>query len=375
VANPFTPKAKKIATTQYNQAKKTESIPDNPAYIPEGEKVVIPSNVITLPGPSSTRKGAADPRINNKLVSAVNLPKPIHEIEQGIERVSKGQAVPEVIITPESLKGQNIMYVYGDKTLGDATIVGVDGKPLRNPVDAEGGRIFMRTGTNDGYVWASGQSMVSRIMNSARRATDVNGEPVNIIYVSMGTSGMDFSHMPIDVHLQRIADAKMSSKTVKAYDDVMKDKIKGWKGIRHEDTPDFLNENPDRRKTFLKWSDQAAISDLDGVPDVGTSRLAVTDPKLLRTPLSEGGFGISRINMDGLPRLTGHQTYNTDLPGQYVGDLSGSVPFEILFPQIAELFRATGKGRYDYRAQFRSLSEVADDAWVNRVSEYLEKKK
>jgi len=369
---PVVKKLQDDASAKYAEAKKTKSLPDHPEYTPKGERITIPDKQTVLPGPTSKRKGASNPQFNNKLVSAINLTRPLNEMEQRIERVSKGQAAPEVIITPEDLKGQNIMFVYGDKTVGDAQVIMVDGKKLRKPVDAEGGRIFMRVNTGEGYIWSSETGIISRHMNAAKRAMDENGQPVNIIYTSMAMTGMDFSHMPTDVHLQRILDAKLSRNAVKEYDEHMASKVPGWVGIKSPDIDAFINKSSAWRKLFLQASDMKNVASIKGMPDVGSSRLAVTDPRLLQTPLDHGGLGISRIDLSMPTREGAHKTYKTDMPGQYLGDLVNSVPFDVLFPNSYAYFRkAYPTSRVDYMAGRKSLTEVADDAWVNRVSEYL----
>ena len=112
-----------------------------------------------------------------------------------------------------------------------------------------------------------------------------------------------------------------------------------------------------------------------GFPDLAPARLAITEEKLLETPIGHGGQSIGLLTggYEQAPIKT-HKTYNTQLEGEYIGGDPAGIPREILYPDFFKDRRLRGTPLAgDSYAWIRGQGKVAqpmNQEWLDRVMSY-----
>lgn len=106
---------------------------------------------------------------------------------------------------------------------------------------------------------------------------------------------------------------------------------------------------------------------------------AVTQRELKDVPIGASGFSIFSAKpgagvIEKANVKMPHGSYDTVIPGDYMGGLAQSLPPEVMFPKIYERQRALGRNPQQIH---RSLQvnqqdfEVFDQQWLDGVMEYL----
>lgn len=283
--------------------------------------------------------GSGDPMNFSRLIRS----EPIGETQVKVTPTNVG-LLDEKIITLEDLKGGTVIPFVGDKTAAGGVLTEIDGVPLAYGVRLEGGQDFMRDAAAqlDGSIWASHESVVKPLYNVAQEIAQDTGRPVYGAFVDMANVGQDFSTMTSDALVAQLPHANLSREAIVEFNKAMKTKTP--KGAAVEDFIGLdaplmdlrnyiVNAPPKVRKKFVQTMDTGKFRDL-GLPDVGKTRFAITDPRLRSAPENMTGFNVGRIDTDaGLlydPQVV-HSSYNTHIPGQYVGRLDYPIPMEFLF--------------------------------------------
>jgi hypothetical protein len=312
-----------------------------------------------LPAPI---KGDLDPAEMGK----TKLPTFVEDIP--FERTESGLAVPEKKIKIEDLEGRVLTPAYGDRTdIGTLTEVG-DVK-LTTPVKLEGGHGYMREGEG---LWASEYPA----MKSKARAMEKMDDPL-MVYTAMAGQAGDFSKMMSDTTLQIIKQSNISKKSAKQYDDRIKKEVdKNWPGILSENIDEYVdNMAGTTRRELWQRMDAKQYRDL-GFPNLGVIRTAISDAQLLTVPPYAAGRSIGQPTSYDLRRST-HKTYDTEIPGDYVGSLDFDVPGQLIFrdffTKMAERLKETGKSN-PQRAFLMtpSISQKVDQQMIDEVNEFQE---
>ena len=312
-----------------------------------------------LPAPT---KGVLDPAEMGK----TKLPTFVEDIP--FERTESGLAMPEKKLKIEDLEGRVLTPAYGDRTdIGTLTEVG-DVK-LTTPVKLEGGHGYMREGEG---LWASEYPA----MKSKARAMEKMDDPL-MVYTAMAGQAGDFSKMMSDTTLQIIKQSNISKKSAKQYDDRIKKEVdKNWPGILSENIDEYVdNMAGTTRRELWQRMDAKQYRDL-GFPNLGVIRTAISDAQLLTVPPYAAGRSIGQPTSYDLRRST-HKTYDTEIPGDYVGSLDFDVPGQLIFrdffTKMAERLKETGKSN-PQRAFLMtpSISQKVDQQMIDEVNEFQE---
>lgn len=247
------------------------------------------------------------------------------------------------VISPEDQIGEWSVGSSWDRSKRGKTVTHVNGMELDNPVPLEGGFEYI----NDPTVGAgaSGQSVVSALMNSARTTGE---DVVNIIPHALGHQGANFSTMVTDVHLGRKKHYPVSDEAVEAFDADMRSNKKGknWPGYNSPDLQEALDNDPAMRTWFLDRM-QLAKHKAEGFPDVESSIKAVTNPDMEDMPDLFGGRAIGRIDTTADIRDVpgGHKSYDWDLPNKGPGvGYDRDYPARLQFMDWGATRELTGSG-------------------------------
>ena len=313
-----------------------------------------------LPAPT---KGVLDPAEMGK----TKLPTFVEDIP--FERTESGLAVPEKKIKIEDLKGRVLTPAYGDRTKADATLTKVDDIELTTPVKLEGGHGYMREGEG---LWASEYPA----MKSKARAMEKMDDPL-MIYTAMAGQAGDFSKMMSDTTLDIIKKSNISKKAAKEYDDRIKKEVdENWPGILSENVDEYVDKMAGtKRRELWQRMDAKQYRDL-GFPNLGVIRTAISDAELLTVPSFATGRSIGQpTSLEVRPST--HRTYDTEIPGEYIGSLDFDVPGQLIFrdffTKMAQRLKDTGVSNPQRGFLMTpSISQKVDQQMIDEVSEFQE---
>jgi hypothetical protein len=298
---------------------------------------------------------------------ATKMDKPIEEVD--IEEKQIVELAPRKKINIEDLEGKMVLPFYGDRTSTGKRITRVDDIEFEQPVDTEGGRDFMlsqASQSDDKAIWASEQAIIRRLNDRAKDVAEKTGKDVLAITGTMSPNAIDFNTMGPETLAEMVAvtitRGGIKKKDIKEFNAMMKSQItkdpdlgpvKDWPGLDAPNLREYLVEAPTKvRKKFMRLMEKKDPQAM-GLPSPGKARLAVTDKEQLM--LGPGMFGgsIGKIDVDAdiiTDPLVPHKTYNTQLRGEYIGEIDP-------VPQ-SELFRDLYEARKDIKVSGRPENEA-----------------
>jgi len=314
-------------------------------------------------------------------ISGTVLHKPIGEFTREIENIPVEGMPARRFVRPEELQGSALIPALGDRTAAAQRLLGVNDTTFRLPVDLEGGPDFMRTHAPTGSAWASDKGVIANLARRTREAADAAGGDVNLVYVPMSHAGADYSRMAAETALNLMRPEQMRRNALRSFEaDVRAIRPDYTSFDSLEALDEQLRTNAPVRRAFLNTLDKRMYKDAPGFPDMADVRFGITEPELLDTPIGHGGYAISRLDPTGQiirDPARPHSTYNTQLGGEYRGGLEVPVPMDLLFRDFFAGRRAAGLPKSaDQRALgMADVSQVADQQWVDAVSNYIEQQK
>lgn len=289
------------------------------------------------------------------------------------------------VVTPSDLQGGSLVGWMGDRAQAGTVIDSINGFQLAKPVRLQGGGDWMLDSA--GSIMASDTG----IANKYRKLMDEmaqEGNPVYSSHILMGEQGVDFNRMVSDLFSNtkgkvNAQTAKDMTKNIKSF--AVPNKTTGktvypfadFVGINSPDFDKWLsNLSGAGRAQFIKLMDQAGMQNIQGIPDVGAIRIAVTDPALLEEPTMSTGFAIGRYNPEvgtiNVPDIE-HGTYNTQIAGSPVGAFGEMLPYETVFRDFSKMMDTQyPTSRADYIASRKPPVQKLDQEWVDTVSKALE---
>lgn len=281
------------------------------------------------------------------------------------------------ILRPEDLEGSTVIPLGGDRTDAGKILTQVGDVPLAFPVKLQGGLKYMNYSPKN--TWALGGSFPTRYKNKVEAAAE-KGD----VYVSFAPMtynlGSDFSNQTALTLAAQIPNLNIPKKAIKEFDKVIKEKYPDFVGIDSPDIQNYIeNTTGQVNKLIAKTMDSKPFKEA-GFPDVGETRLAVTDPQLDTVPTGYFGTGIQRVDPENLLSFeTGHLDYPTGLArfeDSPRGMFSSVVSRDLAFPKFIQERRAEGKlARDDPRAiSMKIPAEYYDAEVVDTLSEALEER-
>jgi len=252
-------------------------------------------------------------------------------------------------------KGGTLINVGGDRSnLGRLTHI--NGEPLNWPVDLHAGPKYMLE-PNPGAVWANSAAHTTSFNKKIREAAEKG--PVYGVYSPMGPSAVDSSHNMFDALMAQIDKNKIDPADAKLFDDALRsgshmpdkadkpkgaEAMKGWPGILNpKEASEFARNLPGtHRSAIVGMMDKKGWMD-KGFPSVGMTRVAITDPEVLKAPGNMFGHRIVQFDPDtgkAEEKAFKHSTYQEATPGKYVGDVP-LVQRQYVMPDVME--KLTGR--------------------------------
>lgn len=283
-------------------------------------------------------------------------------------------------------KGGTMINLGGDRSrLGRLTHI--NGKKLGWPVDLHAGPEYMLE-PNPGAVWANADNQTKAIRNKILEAAEKG--PVYGVYTPMGPETVDASHHMFDALMSQIAADPPSKKVAKQVDDSLvkgkfimgnrpddvKDREKaieymqGWPGILNaKEASAFAKNLPSTiRSRIVKHLDKDAWYKI-GLPHVGRTRVAITNPDLVAAPANMMGYRIAELSPEKVTESAfKHGSYQSPTAGTYKADVP-LVQRQYAVPDVMDQFLSTRAGKGDIIMHPYSLQPGGRNAFRKMLDE------
>lgn len=304
----------------------------------------------------------------------------------------------------QETKGGTLINVGGDRSnLGRLTHV--NGKKLKWPVDLHAGPKYMLE-PNPGAVWANSAAHTEAFNKKIREAA--KSGPVYGIYSPMGPQAVDSSHNMFDAVMAQIDKKAIDKKDAAELDGALKAglhmapadrangiaKMEDWPGILNpKKASEFARNLPGKHRSgVIKFLDKSYWRDR-GLPHVGETRAAITDPDVMHAPGNMLGHRLVQFDPDthrAEETAFSHSTYTEATPGQYIGDIP-LLQRQYVMPDASErlamkptksgdivhpystdaIGRATARKMFEEQKQLQPINEK----WVDSVGRGEERKR
>lgn len=254
---------------------------------------------------------------------------------------------PRIPRSWDETEGMVVVPFYGDRTVGQREILGVNGNDFSAPVLAEAGVDFMRgpAAEADNAIWASNANITSRLQNTAQSLQEQFPEQEILgVTGSMAPNANDFATFTAETVAEMVPFSQISQTGAQRFDEIMMAQDPTFPGVFSDQLRSWASSTSSpMRKAFIRLMETSPMQQA-GFPSPGVGRYAVTDPTQREMPA--GQFGLGAAIMDpSSPRLFNtpqgnqyqaqvpHSTYNTQITGQYFGSLP-PVPQGLLFRDL-----------------------------------------
>ena len=293
------------------------------------------------------------------------------------------------LLTVDDLVGKVGVPVSGDTSTTGKVIETIGGVNLESPVQVEGGSNFPLRYQDQGYGWASMADAAEKKQGNFALAADKTGgmDPVGI-FSAMGPVAVNFSTPVAESLLQQVRALPIKKGDLKKFDAELRKKKPNWVGLSHPDAMDQLmgrGEYPQKgagklRTLFVEEMQKSRHRDV-GFPLPADAHAEILQPELANAPIGSSGFSIFSADPNA-PTMPGapHQSYDTIIPGTYMGGLEQSVPARVMYPDVfAELDRRVNKKGAPLKEQEKTGSLAMDpklyqpfnEQWAEGVDNYL----
>lgn len=297
---------------------------------------------------------------------------------------------PRTIITPEDLVGKVGVQVQGDRSRTGAVIRALRGIPLDEPVALQGGPAYAQLAKemNTGGAWASMKGAASGKQKQFDRAAEMTGRDPVGVYSAMGLEGVNFATPVAEAMIKQLRVLRPNKAAIAAADKEIKRYAPDFVGLQ---SPDVLAQALGKDGFSMEGAGQIrkAIAERlmkaeyqnQGFPVYDDIIDAVTQAELKNVPIGASGFTVFRAKPNaGLIEKADvtmpHGSYDTVIPGDYMGGLARSVPPDVMFPKIYERQRALGRTPTQIHRSLQVNNqdfEVFDQQWLDGVMDYLRK--
>jgi hypothetical protein len=323
-------------------------------------------------GATALRAGkalAAGDKFNPNVLGA-NVPPPIHDVPTSkvkapytMDEMASGRQVTPISggandpgVNLQDLQGGTIIPLSGDRT-DVGTLTHVMGEALETPVNLQGGVDYMRH--NQG--WANDLGAARTIQN---KVDDAPTDDVFGVFNQMGPDGSDYSVMTSVTATELLKGASITKKAKKTFNRQVQEYLNAPKktgGEKPKNPPKFAGVDSPDLSTQLVDSGPVRIAFIKtmakkehgqaGFPHLGVIRHAVQRPDMVGLPRGaytpDIGLGVMKMEKGAelIPTKDlkiPHETYNTHIPGRYMGSLKKLIPRDVMLSDFTKNRRNLG---------------------------------
>jgi len=281
----------------------------------------------------------------------------------------------EVPLSIEDWQGRLITPAYGDRTRAGGELRGYNDTVFDDPVRMLGGRDFMREPETG--LWASEKGPMSAKGKAVTRQIEAGENPA-LVYTAMNSQSGDFSTLMMDAVMNQYNPKVISDDAAKVFDDRMaKLGVDAWPGSKS--SKEKINEALKNMPGSSRWQvwqemDKAAYKS-GGFPDIGQTRVAITDPELLDVTPFASGLSVGRPRADvSDDKFVPHPSYSHQIDGDYEGTL-GNLPGQLVWRDFFEARRGAGASSASDQRAFMmsspSIMQRVDQQMIDEISQFI----
>tara|TARA_R110000803_G_scaffold35741_5_gene77137 strand:+ start:1430 stop:3034 length:1605 start_codon:yes stop_codon:yes gene_type:complete len=350
---------------------RSQRIPEESIAVPDQDmmlaKRLIDGGFLTLESatkPVQVKKAINKYRKNMKESSAF-ADREMRAAENDYQTIFTPTDIGErTIINPETLLGKVAVPIQGDlSNLGILDRIG--GLDVGTQVQA--GNKYSQQGQGSGFGWQSMLDTAQTVQNKVRSVAEATDQAPIGVYTTMGLPATNFSTAIAEPMMKQVlASTKLTKADKQVFDKelqsktVIKKKKDGtkvttypfadWVGLDHPDAMNQLMgrgkyENIGKKRTLFTEVMGKDEYRKKGFPVYQELLDATQDPDTLSAPMKGSGLSMYQTQIgDAVFDPTTHMSYSGKMPGDYIGGLGGSIPFEIMFPDaFAEQMKRKNK--------------------------------
>jgi hypothetical protein len=313
-------------------------------------------------------------------------------------------------------KGGTLVNLAGDRS-DFGRLAHIGGKKLDFPVDVHAGPKYSLE-PNPGEVWANAEEHAGKLKDTVTEAEKKG--PVVGLYTPMGPQSISSSQHMFEALMAQIKGSGASKDDLKAFDEMLRkgehfsakdesnrnnaiEYMKGnfaknkqagpWPGLSNpKEAAEWAKNLPGHHRAAIVNEMEKARWKKLGFPEVGVTRVALTDPSLMSTPQNLIGGRASMLsssNPRGAEPLFQHSTYGSPTYGQYLMDLP-YVQRQYAMPEaikkytsptetgtVVHPFSEQSLGRGSFRKLFETnfLTQPINQEWLDTLMTGLERQK
>jgi len=305
------------------------------------------------------------------------------------------------ILDPNDLIGKVGVPVVGDPSVTGKKLQTIGGVDLDSPIEIEGGSNFPLRYEDQGYGWASMKTAADKKQTNflnAQKITD-GSDPVGI-FSAMGRDSLNFSTPIANAMYSQAIKLPLAKADVIEFDRNVRygpknskakepKGISRWVGLNDPDALDQLlgegkyqrEGSGELRKYFVEVMESAKFRDR-GFPLKEDVYAEAIQPELQSAQIGDAGFSI----FDAVPgsqtfqKEGVHKSYDTVIPGTYLGGLEQNIPSRVMFPKAYEDLDArknkknepfTESEKTGSLVMRNDLYQPLDEQWAEGVSDYM----
>ena len=337
----------------------------------------------------------------NKALKESKAFKAREKLREDIENKTQSLDLGDIqTLDPNTLVGKVGVPVTGDTSVTGKTIHTIGGVELDAPVYVEGGPQFPKRFQDQGYGWASMKDAANKKQTNIKRAREATeGADVVGVFSAMSRKGINFSTPIAEALYKQAINLPITAKDVKEFDKRVRYGPKGsqakneqgrkdWVGLHHPDALDQLlglGDYPRKgageiRKQFVETMDLAQFRNR-GFPIKEDVYAETIEPALQTAKIGDAGFSVFKAAPDQSTfQAPVHQSYDTIIPGEYLGQFEQNIPSRIMFPEIyKKLDTKTNKHgellpedqKLGSLMMTNDLYEPFTEQWADEVSNYM----
>jgi hypothetical protein len=251
------------------------------------------------------------------------------------------------LVTPEDWfrAGNPLVATAGDTSLAGKKFTNVEGVPLANEVDVQGG--FQHTINNlsrgSDNAWASMEGNAQGKQNHFDKVAIETGQIPRSVFLSMNPKdSADFSSPITEMIMGQLRALPPSKQAEALANQMMRSKFPDFVGVNHPEALDQLmgrgGYSPKgagaMRKQFAFASKQKSLDSL-GWPSYEDARNSITHPLLAQAKVGDSGLSSFLSNPGAeLIQDSGHNSYNRGISGTDAQSLAVSMPAKNMFPTL-----------------------------------------
>ena len=244
----------------------------------------------------------------------------------------------------QDLQGGVLVGVPGDRSLTGHSLMSVNGVPLSKSVELHGGPRYgqRKSDLGEDAFWASQSGAASALQNKATNAAErAKGNPVFGMYTAMAPDSSNYALHHTEALVNQLDALNPNKAKLRAFDNMIKEKHPDFLGMQHPEVMDQFSANSELRKYVADRLNKSKIAAEYGMPSGEATIHAITDPALRNVATGNTGFSVGemRPGTSLRPELE-HPTYDTQIPGQFKGQMIAQLPWEYYFPEAAKKIAA-----------------------------------